>query len=181
MALDRMHYMAAERLRNGLAVTVRAVRPDDKARLQAAFLKLDPASVYTRLFAHKAVLTDDDLRRLTEIDFDSEVALVVTLGRGKRETVIGSGRYFVFPHGSCLQAEIAFLVEEDYQGQGMAGLILHHLTVIARDQGIRGFEADVLPSNKAMQHVFARCGLPVKKSSDGELVHFVLDLTEPAA
>ena len=174
-------YHSAEQLRDGQPVVIRAIRPDDKERLRVAFEGLDPETIYTRLFTHKDELTGDDLKRLTEIDFESEVGLVVTRGAGDDEAIIGSGRYFAYQGADGRRlAEVAFVVEEDYQGQGMAGMILRHLTVIARDRGIVRFEAEVLPVNKAMLKVFARSGLPMKQVPGGDVVHVRLSLESPA-
>ncbi len=68
------------------------------------------------------------------------------------------------PPNDLRSAEIAFTVEEDYQGQGIASSILRHLIHIAREKGVSRFEADVLAENIAMLAVFARSGLPMKKS-----------------
>lgn len=158
-------YPVTERLKGGTAVIVRPIRPDDKQRVLAAFRALLPETVYTRVFTHKSDLSPAELARLTEIDFRSEVALVVTRGEGDNETIIGSGRYFAFDGpGGRPHAEVAFVVEEDYQGMGIAGMLLRHLAAIARARGIVCLDAEVLPANKAMLRVFARSGLPLRKS-----------------
>lgn len=178
MSNDLKTYHAEERLKNGQPVTVRAIRPDDKERVEQAFHNLDKESVYTRLFTHKTELTEGDLKRITEIDFEREVGLVVTLGSGDGEVIIGAGRYFAFAGADGQRrAEVAFLVEEDYQGQGLARTIMRHLAAIARDQSIAYFEAEVLPENKAMLAAFARSGLPGTQRYSGDVIHVTLSLT----
>ena len=175
---DIRNYRAEERLKNGQPVTWKwAIRADDKERISRAFHNLEKESIYTRFFTHKTELTDGDLKKFTEIDFDQEVGLVVTLGSDAEEVIIGSGRYFAFKgtdgegHG-----EVAFTVEEDYQGQGLARTILRHLAVIARSRGIAFFDAEVLPENKAMLVAFARSGLPMTQHYSGDVVHVMLTL-----
>ena len=176
-------YTMAETLKDGRAVTVRAIRPDDRRRLGEAFAKLEPGSVYTRFFSHRGKPSDEELRAATEVDFVSTVALVVTVPDGEGdETIIGAGRYI--QHGSPnaeRAAEVAFAVEEDYQGLGIAGRILGHLARIARQQGLSQLTAEVLPGNRAMLAVFARSGLPMKRSSEEGVVHVALSLTGQAA
>ncbi len=77
-------------------------------------------------------------------------------------------------------AEIAFTVEEDYQGQGIASSILRHLIHIAREHGVSRFEAYVLAENTAMLTVFARSGLPMEKKLEEGAVHVRLSLTAAA-
>lgn len=166
-------------LRNGINATIRAIRPDDRDRLARAFRKLDRESVYTRFFRYVSELSEEDLRRATETDPEREVALVVTVGDGADETVIAGGRYIVSESADDERiAEIAFTVEEDYQGLGIAGLLLRRLVEIARQQKLRSFEADVLAQNSAMLSVFARSGLPMKKRRDGGVIHVELSLAE---
>lgn len=171
-------YAAAERLKDGTAVTVRAIRPDDRRRLGEAFAKLEPGSVYTRFFGHRGQPSDEELRAAVEVDFERTVALVVTVpDGGGDETIIGAGRYVL--HGAPAPgaaAEVAFTVEEDFQGQGIAGLLLRHLVVIARRQGVARLIAEVLAGNRAMQAVFARSGLPMTSAIEDGVAHVTLSL-----
>ena len=170
-------FRVSETLRNGVAVTVRALKPDDREKVARAVRGLDRESIYTRLFSYRNELTEAGLERIMRFDPDAEVVLIVTIGPGESEAVIGSGRYVVRSEaGGVSSAEVAFMVEEDYHGLGIAGRLLRHLAEIGRAQGIARFDASVLPGNKAMLSVFARSGLPLRKrTADGE-VHIELTL-----
>jgi RimJ/RimL family protein N-acetyltransferase len=180
--IDVHNYRVDHKLKDGTAVTIRAIRPDDKNRMVKAFKNLEPESIYTRFFGFKSELTDEELKTATEVDFEKTVALVVTIPAvGGEETVIGAGRYIMYDSANDLRrAEIAFTVEEDYQGQGIASSILRHLIHIAREKGVSRFEADVLAENIAMLAVFVRSGLPMKKSLEEGAVHVTLSLTVDA-
>ena len=174
---DPREFCCAETLRNGTAVTVRALRADDRQRLISAFQLLDRESVYRRFFAFKSELTDEDLDHIMTADPDREVALVVAVGAGSDETIIASGRYVAAGAESPRRtAEVAFIVEEDYQGLGIARRLLAHLVDIARAAGITTFEADVLAINRAMLAVFSKCGLPMQTQHDDGVVHVTLSL-----
>jgi RimJ/RimL family protein N-acetyltransferase len=175
--IDAGHYFAAETLKGGLAATVRALRPDDRERVARAIRGLDSQSIYYRLFSYRKELTEAGLDRVMRFDAKREVVLLVTLGEGDAETVIGSGRYVV---GAAGTAEVAFIVEEDYHGRGIASLLLRHLAKVARENGISTFEADVLAENKAMQAVFARTGWPVRTRREGDAVHVTMTLPATA-
>ncbi|HEX6020087.1 MAG TPA: GNAT family protein [Burkholderiaceae bacterium] len=164
-------------LRNGTPVTIRALRADDRERLVAAFHQLDPASVYTRFFSFVKEIPARSLELVADIDFDQFGALVVTIGSGNDEVVIGGASYVVVAQAADGKtAELAFTVEEDYQGQGLASKLLALLTPIARRHGVTRFEADVLDGNRPMLGVFERCGLPVHKRQGGGVVHLTFDL-----
>jgi GNAT superfamily N-acetyltransferase len=178
---DPLSFSCAETLRNGLAVTIRALRPDDRDRIAAAARQLDRESIYTRFFSYRSELTEAGLDRIMTVDPEREVALLVTTGTGPDEIVIGSGRYVASAaSGAERSAEVAFMVEEDYHGLGIAGRLLAHLADIARGQGIAALEAEVLAENRAMLSVFARSGLPMQQRRDGGVMHITLALLPPA-
>lgn len=168
-------------LRDGRPVLIRTARADDKARLMAAFDQLDPQTIYTRYFAYRKNFSEAELHRLDTPDFDHYLLLVVTLGSGASETIIGGATCVVDDAaGPERTAELAFTVEEDYQRQGLASKLLKAVTDIARSRGIRRCVADVLAGNMAMRSVFQRCGLPMTMAREGGVVHIVLDLGGPA-
>ena len=160
-------------LKNGTVVTLRRLRTDDRARMAQAVRGLDAQTIYTRLFSHRKELTEAGLDRLMRVDDEGEVVLVATTGTGADEAIVGGGRYVVSGEG---RAEVAFTVEEDYHGQGIAGRLFATLADVARGRGIAVFEADVLAENPSMLRVFERTGLPLRKRNEGGTVHLELTL-----
>jgi RimJ/RimL family protein N-acetyltransferase len=166
-------------LRDGTPVTIRVMRPDDRDRLVAAFGKLDADSIYTRFFSFRKELPESAFKRIAEIDFVRLAGLVVTIGTGADETIIGAAHYVATTRPDAPKtAEVAFTVEEDYQGQGLAGKLLSTLVDIARQHGIDRFEADVLAGNASMLKVFERSGLPLTKARDGGVIHLEMALCQ---
>ena len=176
---DARDYLCEETLRNSLRVTIRAVRPDDRERLAKAFASLDRESVYTRFFAYKSELSAAELARIDAMDFVHEVMLVATICPAGDEVVIAAAHYVELEQPSTVgarSAELAFVVEEDYQGLGLAGRMLSHLIAIARQAGIGRLVAEVLPGNKPMLAVFARSGLPLHRQRGDGVVHVTMEL-----
>jgi RimJ/RimL family protein N-acetyltransferase len=175
--MDVRSYCREETLKNGTAVRIRGVRADDKKRISEAFRNLENESIYKRFFQYKKALTDKELKAATEVDFENEVALMVTIGEKETETIIGAGRFVAFDAaGAQRSAEVAFMVEEDYQGLGIAGITLRHLAGIAKDKGIAQFHAEVLQENRGMLAVFKRSGFPMKQQSAEGVVHVTMSL-----
>ena len=164
-------------LRDGTAVTIRVMRPDDRQRLIAAFAKLDPSTIYTRFFSYRKEIPEPALERIGEIDFVELAGLVATIGAGDDETVIGGASYVgdIGEDGKRF-AEVAFTIEEDYQGQGLATKLFGALAAIARRHGIARFTADVLSGNAAMLKVFARTRLPLRRQRESGVLHIELEL-----
>ncbi len=164
-------------LRDGTAVLIRTARADDKERLVTAFAGLDRRTIYTRYFSFRKGLSQTELERLDDPDGGRYILLVATRGEGPGETIIAGGSCVVTDSGGAVRsAECAFTVEEDYQGQGLAGHLLAAIVELARGQGIGRLEADVLAENQPMLAVFRRCGLPMTTSRSAGVVHLALDL-----
>lgn len=172
--MDAVNYSVHETLRDGTALVIRAIRPDDKRRLLQHFQSLSRQSVYYRFFGLKRSLSNDDLSRLTELDFVNHVGLAATVESEGHERFIAIGRYIHTEKAS--RAEVAFAVLDEYQGHGIGTLLLKHLARIARRNGIRQFSANVLGSNHQMLEVFANSGFPVHDSSEYGVVHVTLDI-----
>ena len=171
--MDPRNYIASEVLKDGTAVTIRAIRREDKGRLLEAFKNLDRESVYRRFFSPKKELSDSELDQLTDVDFNQVVALVVATQGADGEILIGGGRYAA--EGKD-RAEIAFVTDSNYRGRGIASLILNHLARIAREAEVQRFDAEVLAENAPMLAVFRRSGLPAELRRDGSTIHVTLSL-----
>lgn len=171
--MDAQRFYEKEVLRNGLEVVIRAACPDDPERIVEAFKELDAQSIYRRFFIPKKEITEDELQRFREIDFDTNVTLLCTVERDGREIVIASGSY---AKTSEDMAEVAFIVEEDYQRLGISKRLLTHLRQIALANGLKKFTAEVLPCNSEMLGVFRGCGCPMKSRTAEGTVHVTLVL-----
>jgi GNAT superfamily N-acetyltransferase len=170
-------YLVSDVLKDGTRVTIRAVQPGDRKRFLEAFRLLEKDSIYTRFFSQRSDLSDAEIDRAVNVDFVREVALVVTTETVRGETIIASGRYIAIDGPSAERsAELAFVVEEDYQGRGIASRLLAHLAGLARSQSLTRFEADVLSQNSPMLAVFKRCGFPMRQRRDGGAIHVTLAL-----
>ena len=152
---------------------IRAIRPDDKARLLEHFNSLSERSVYHRFFGHKRSLSELDLHQLTDLDFITHVGLAATLEKDGSERFIGVARYLRMGDSP---PEVAFAVLDEYQGRGIATALLHHLARIARENGICRFAAFVMGDNTQMLEVFANSGYQAHDSYEGGTVKVSLDL-----
>ena len=172
---DPRDFTCSETLRNGLAVTIRHLRADDRERIANAVRQLDRESIYTRLFSYRNELTEAGLDRIMRVVPGQEVALVVTAGAGDDEIVIGSGRYIV----TNPDARRAHRGGGVRRRGGLPGP-RHRQPAAAAFRansaraGIVAFEADVLAENKSMIKVFARAGLPAQAKRRGHRARHAL-------
>lgn len=176
--MDARNFKVQETLRNGLQVTFRAIRPDDRDAILAALKELDERTLYYRFFGAKQNFSEQELKAATEVDFVRTVALVTCLQDAEGEKIIGAGRYIAFGKSDPAdRAEVAFMVEEDYHGLGIAGRLLRHLAGIAKEKGVSEFHAEVLPDNKGMLAVFSKSGFPMKQELAEGVAHVTLLLS----
>ena len=167
------NYSVTEKMRDGRDVEIRALRPDDKDDMLAAVGRTGTQSLQRRFFVVKRGVSEKEGAFFMNIDFANHVALVALADEGGRKVIIGGGRYIVTEPG---RAEIAFVVIDDYQGQGIGTLLMRHLAVIARKAGLKALIADVLPDNAAMRKVFGKFGFQARRGLDPQVVHLVLTL-----
>jgi RimJ/RimL family protein N-acetyltransferase len=172
------NYHAAETLRNGKRVLVRALKPEDHDAFIAAAGGLTAQSLRRRFFGEKRRFTAAEESFFLNPDFTSHVALIAIVEEGDRPVIAGGARYVVVKPG---QAELAFAVADRFQGQGIGTTLMHHLATIAREGGVRELIAEVLPENVAMLKVFKRSGLSHWTETVSGAVHVTLQLAPPPA
>jgi RimJ/RimL family protein N-acetyltransferase len=140
-------------LRNDTRVLIRPIRPDDKALLVRGMAALSPRSARLRFLAPKNRLSLAELRYLTEVDQVDHYALVAVLGNDPT-TMAGVGRW-VRDREHPDAAEVAVVVGDCYQRQGLGTALGAALADGARAHGISRFTATMLPDNTAARRLFA--------------------------
>jgi RimJ/RimL family protein N-acetyltransferase len=168
-------YSVQERLRDGRPIRIRSLRADDEAGMLAAIDKTNSESLRRRFFVSKRGFSDAEKAFFMHIDFVNHVALVAETDENGRPAIIGGGRYIVTEPG---KAEVAFVVVDAYQGQGIGGLLTQHLVALARTTGLEELAADVLPENAAMRRVLGKFGFKAGRSGDPQVIHMILPLME---
>jgi len=142
-------------LAEGREVRVRPIHPTDEAAMQELFYSFSPETVIHRFFHTLPSMPHRELQRYLNVDFDREVALVATTRRGEGIIIIGVARYAVDPATDA--AEVAFVLHDDWQQQGLGTRMFRQLIEIARQRGIRTFVAEVMSDNPPMIRLFLKC------------------------
>jgi RimJ/RimL family protein N-acetyltransferase len=137
---------------SGERVAFRYIRPDDKERLAEAFASLSPESQYKRFLTSKPRLTASDLRYLTELDGFDHVAVLAVLADDPN-AILGVGR-FVRLTDLPDTAEVAVVVGDEFQGQGLGRELGRRLADEARARSVKRFTATLLGDNVAAHRLF---------------------------
>jgi RimJ/RimL family protein N-acetyltransferase len=157
---SRRAYPVAEerdvRLRDGRDVRVRPTRTSDAAAMRGLFHRLSEDDVRTRFFQQLKSLTDKAAQHLCSVDYDEEMAFAAVIGPPEHERIVGTGSYYLNPASGL--ADVGYMVDPEWQGAGLGGLLHERLVEYARARGIAGLSADVVDGNHAMLRVFQRAG-----------------------
>ena len=145
---------------DGLRYHVRPIRCDDAPRLVAFHEHLSTRSVYLRFFTLHPTLSEAEVARFTTVDYIDRLALVATVD----DRLIAVARYDR-PPGET-EAEVAFVVADEYQHHGIGSQLLDDLARAARTRGVLTFRADTLAENHAMLDVFRHAGFPVSAHTE---------------
>jgi RimJ/RimL family protein N-acetyltransferase len=173
--LDVARYSAIELLRDGHAIEIRAIRPDDRVKLAAAIDGSSTQSIYRRFFAVRRFFSDQELEFFSNVDFVNHVALLAAVEEDGQWMIAGGCRYVVVYPGT---AEMAFFVVDRYQGQGIGTALMCHLAAIARSVGITELIADILSDNAAMLKLIEKSGFRVVSHQQSGVVHVALELRQ---
>jgi len=150
---------------------VRPIRPDDAQRLIAFHHRLSQRSTYLRFFTYHPTLTAAEVERFTCVDYVNRLALVAEID----DAIIAIGR-FDRKVGDT-EAEVAFVVADEFQHHGIGSLLLDELVKAAWNRGIQAFRSETLAENKTMLDVFRHAGFPISSSVEWGTVTFHFSIT----
>src|ERR1041385_3938834 len=125
-------YSSLETLRDARRLEIRAYQPDDRADFLAAAKRIGPQSLLRRFFSAKRGFTEREKAFFLNVDFDKQVALVALTEEAGRKVIVGGGRYVVVAPGT---AEVAFVVIDEYQRQGIGSVLLQRIVIISPAAG----------------------------------------------
>ena len=162
-------------LRDGSTLRVRPVASGDAPAMRRFFETLSLESMGLRFFGAPSV--DWITKWAVDMDYADRHALVATTG--PEQAIVGHGAYIRIDDD---QAEVAFVVADEWQGYGIATIMLGQLASAAQAHGVSVFTAEVLPRNHRMIDVFRNSGFPVELHIRGEVleVQFPTSLSEEA-
>ncbi len=148
---------AVAELRDGRRVEIRPTRTTDARALQDLFFRMRPDDVRTRFFRSLRSLTDEMAQHLCSVGYEQEMAFAAVVGEREAERIVGTASYFLDPASGF--ADVAYMVDPEYQGTGLGSALQERAIAYARAHGVIGFTADVLAENAGMLAVFRRSGL----------------------
>ncbi|MCU0537798.1 MAG: GNAT family N-acetyltransferase [Hydrococcus sp. Prado102] len=172
-------YVTPWKLKDGTAVTIRPIRPEDEPLAVRLHQTLSEQSVYFRYFHLMKLtqrITHERLMRLCFIDYDREMVLVADYKNpetGERE-ILAVGRLSKL-HGLD-EAEFSMLVSDPFQRRGLGTELLRRLLQIGRDEHLKKINADILLENLAMQQVCEKVGFRLDRRVELGVIRAEIEL-----
>lgn len=161
-----------EKLPNGDTVLVRPARISDEDALRDLFYRLSDESTYRRFMSHKREHPHEEMLELVNLDYDHNMALIVSRVENDCEEIIGMARYDVDP--ATRMADVAFVIRDEQQNRGIGTLLMRRMIEIGKARGLAGFAADVLVQNKPMMAIIQKSGQTVHLDLRGNTYHVEL-------
>jgi acyl-CoA hydrolase/RimJ/RimL family protein N-acetyltransferase len=143
-------------LDDGTTMKFRPIHPIDAPRMRDLFYKLSEGTIYYRFGWNMKKLPQKQIQEFVYIDHRNEVAIVGTIPSASGEEIIAFGGYYLDKKTN--RAEVALVVLDEWQNRGIGTYMAKYLSRIARQDGIRGFTAEVHITNKEMQAVMHKIG-----------------------
>lgn len=171
-------YVQDVHLRDGSDIHIRPIRPEDEPLIKDMFYSFSEKTVYLRYHGTLKSMPHNKLQVFCNVDYDTEMALVASVGPPDAEDIIGVGRYMT--DAAKEAAEMAFVVRDDWQRKGLGTTLFNKLVEIGRAEGIHRFNADVLAENSGMLKIFHRSEMIVETSTEDGLVRVTMIPQEDA-
>ncbi len=171
-------YVSSWAMKNGATVTLRPIRPEDEPIMVAFHETLSDRSVYLRYFYSLSLssrVAHDRLVRICFVDYDREMAIVAERrDAAGTHRILGVGR-LVKSHAKN-EGEVAVLVSDQCQHQGLGTELFRRVIQIARDEKLARVDAEILPDNLPMKKIARKLGFRMRTPNDPTSIRAVLDL-----
>ncbi|HYK90696.1 MAG TPA: GNAT family N-acetyltransferase [Acidobacteriota bacterium] len=156
-------------LRDGESVLLRTATKEDVPSVEELMRSVSKESLAMRFMGAVAHVSRSVIEIMCCGDPRDRLSLLAIVGQEPHSRVVGIGNYISLGVGG--KAEVAFLVQDEFQGRGISTLLLERLAGIAAGNGFVGFEAEILYENQQMINVFRDSGFELHQAMDGGSIH----------
>jgi len=164
--------------RSGRPATLRAIRGEDEPNHLEFYNNLSPESIRLRYFYSRGVPTHMELANWTQIDYDREMAFIVSAPRldGEGEETLGVARAVTDPDN--IRSEFSVVIRDDLQGEGLGIILMQKIVDYCRQRGTLVLYGSTLPSNKGMQALARKLGFKNSYNMEEDVVDMKMTLNE---
>jgi acyl-CoA hydrolase/GNAT superfamily N-acetyltransferase len=160
-------------LDDGTSINFRSIHPTDELRMRELIYALSQETLYYRFMSRARHIPRKEIQNFVFIDHRKDIAIVATIQEAHGEEIIAVGRYYLNEKTNL--AEVAFVVRDSWQNKGIGAFLLDYLATVAKRNGISGFTAEVLRTNRAMQRVIQKSKYKVTSVPSEDVYSFRID------
>ena len=161
-------------LKNNTQATLRPIKPEDEQAHQQFDQSLTKEDRYKRFFGELRQFNHDQLAKMTQIDYDREMAFIVSQTYQGQPRTLGVSRVIMDPDN--LQAEFAVVVRSDCQGLGLGRILMTAAIEHCKRQGVKSIEGITLPENTGMIELARKLGFKISRDFEEGSINMVLKL-----
>ena len=148
------------------SIVLRPIRPEDEAQHRAFLERLDPIDIRMRIFYSRRSIEHSELARLTQVDYERELAYVATQGEGAAPETLAVARATIDPDN--VEAEFGIVVRSDLKGGGLGELLMQKLIRHLRERGTQRLVGIVLRENARMLELARQLGFQQEPAPQAE-------------
>ncbi len=163
---------SAHTFEDGTRMFFRPIKMTDEEMMKDLFYRCSEHTIYHRFFRSLKSMPHRDLVHFVHIDYSNEMGIVGIVQdpeQPEREEIVAVARYYLNRNTNF--AEVSYLVRDDYQKRGIGSFVVKYIARIARENGIAGFDAEILSDNPPAMRVLHKLGFPVETTAAGGNYH----------
>jgi acetyltransferase len=159
---------------------MRAIRGEDEPNHLEFYNKLSPQSIRLRYFYSRGIPTHQELANWTQIDYDREMAFIITAPREDGDGMETLGVVRAVTDADNVQAEFSVVIRDDLQGEGLGVALMNKVIDYCKSRGTLQILGSTLPNNKGMQNLAKKLGFTNSYNAEEEVVDMRMMLNEPS-
>ncbi|SMC82714.1 Acyl-CoA hydrolase [Desulfocicer vacuolatum DSM 3385] len=156
------HISTTAEFKGGVNVKFRAIKPSDEEGMRKLFYRFSDQMIFYRFFYLVQTMNHDKMQEYVNVDYSKEMSIVGLVGKSDSEKIIAEARFVKDEESNY--GEVAFLIDEAYQGIGLGTYLLRLLVKLARNLNLEGLTAEVLPENQSMIKLFQKTEHPLENN-----------------
>ncbi|MCU0849495.1 MAG: GNAT family N-acetyltransferase [Spirochaetes bacterium] len=156
--------------KNDLPVKFRPIKPSDEDKMRRLFYQFSDEAKYLRYFSAIRTMSHKEMQRYVNVDYEQDLSIVGIIQERGTERIIAECRYSYYKNENIY--ETAFIVDEEFQGIGIATFMLDYLLLIAKERGLERLSAYVLARNDKMISIFEKSRISPRVIDDGDKLRY---------
>jgi len=170
------HLETLRTTKKGITIQFRPVRINDESLIKDLFYSLSDKSLQRRFMSSRRDIPHKIRQEFVVIDYTIEMVILASIEENGKEIAVGMGHFI--KDTNTHTAEVAFTVRDEFHGRGIATELLSYLTLLARNEGLHGFTAEVLVENRPMLKVFEKMGFDMQRKIEDGVCHIFMRFGE---